>query len=127
VLRVKLRRLDGWNELRRRHAASYTELLGDAVTPPPVAEWANPVWHLYVIRTPARDRVREALADASVASGMHYPVPLHLQPALASLGHAPGAFPAAEAWALSALSLPMFPELQQDELERVAAVVKAAA
>jgi dTDP-4-amino-4,6-dideoxygalactose transaminase len=126
VLRVKLRRLDGWNELRRRHAASYTTLLEDAVTTPPVAEWANPVWHLYVIRSPARDRIREALGDASVASGMHYPVPLHLQPALASLGHGPGSFPAAEAWAASALSLPMFPELEEDEVERVAAVVKAA-
>ena len=127
VLRVKLRRLDGWNELRRRHAASYTSLLDGAVTTPPRRRAGpNPVWHLYVIRSAARDRVRGALGDANVASGMHYPVPLHLQPALASLGHGPGAFPAAEAWAASALSLPMFPELEQDEVERVAAIVKAA-
>ncbi len=114
---MKPRRLDGWTtELRRRHAASYTALLDDAVDrTPPVADWVNPVWHLYVIRSAARDRVREALSDANIASGMHYPVPLHLQPALASLGHGPGAFPAAEAWAASALSLPMFPELEAEE------------
>jgi dTDP-4-amino-4,6-dideoxygalactose transaminase len=123
VLRVKLRRLDGWNELRRRHAAAYTELLDGVVVTPEVAEWAAPVWHLYVIRTEARDRVRDALAAEGIASGMHYPVPLHLQPALAPLGHAPGDFPAAEKWAETALSLPLFPELRQDELERVAAVV----
>ena len=126
VLRVKLRRLDAWNELRRSHAAVYTELLDGAVLCPAVAEWADPVWHLYVIRTPARDRVRDALTEASIASGMHYPVPLHLQPALASLGHGPGDFPATEAWAESALSLPMFPELERDELERVASAVQTA-
>jgi dTDP-4-amino-4,6-dideoxygalactose transaminase len=126
VLRVKLQRLDAWNELRRRHAAAYGELLNGAVKRPDVAEWADPVWHLYVIRTPVRDRVRDALSEAAIASGMHYPVPLHLQPALVSLGHRPGDFPATEAWAESALSLPMFPELEQAELERVAAAVEAA-
>jgi dTDP-4-amino-4,6-dideoxygalactose transaminase len=127
VLRVKLRRLDGWNALRRQHAAAYGELLADAVRTPEVAEWAAPVWHLYVIRTPARDRVRDALAAAGIASGMHYPVPLHLQPALASLGHGPGDFPATEAWAETALSLPMFPELEGSEVERIAETVRAGA
>ncbi len=127
VLRVKLRRLDGWNELRRQHAATYGRLLADTVHTPEVAEWAAPVWHLYVIRTPARDIVRDALATAGIASGMHYPVPLHLQPALASLGHGPGDFPATEAWAEAALSLPMFPELEDGELERVAEAVRAGA
>ena len=126
VLRVKLRRLDAWNALRRQHAATYAGLLDGAVLGPSVADWADPVWHLYVVRTPARDRVRDALAEASIASGMHYPVPLHLQPALASLGHKPGDFPATEAWAESALSLPMFPELEQAELERIASAVQAA-
>ncbi|HEX6762574.1 MAG TPA: DegT/DnrJ/EryC1/StrS family aminotransferase [Gaiellaceae bacterium] len=126
VLRVKLRRLDAWNELRRGHAAAYTELLDGAVTTPEVAEWADPVWHLYVVRTPERDRVRDALGADAIASGMHYPVPLHLQPALASLGHGPGDFPAAEAWAATGLSLPLFPELEPVELERVAAAVRAA-
>ena len=127
VLRVKLRRLDGWNELRRRHAATYGELLGDAVRTPEVAAWAAPVWHLYVIRTPARDAVRDALTAAGSASGMHYPVPLHLQPALAKLGHTAGDFPATEAWAESALSLPMFPELESSELERIVEAVRAGA
>jgi dTDP-4-amino-4,6-dideoxygalactose transaminase len=127
VLRVKLRRLDDWNKLRRQHAAAYGELLDGSVRGPDVADWADPVWHLYVIRTPARDRVREALTEAGIASGMHYPVPLHLQPALASLGHKPGDFPATEAWAQSALSLPMFPELEQAEVERIASAVQAAA
>ncbi len=68
---------------------------------PEVAEWADPVWHLYVVRTAAARRVREALAADAIASGMHYPVPLHLQPALAPLGHG-GDFPAAEAWAARA-------------------------
>ncbi len=126
VLRVKLRRLDGWNELRRSHAAAYTELLDGHVTTPAVADWAAPVWHLYVIQTPLRDRVRDALGAEAIASGMHYPVPLHLQPALASLGYAAGDFPAAEAWAAGALSLPLFPELEPAELQRVAATVEAA-
>jgi len=126
VLRVKLRRLDEWNALRRKHAVAYTGLLEDAVTTPEVADWANPVWHLYVIRTAARDLARDELAAAGIASGMHYPVPLHLQPALSSLGHQRGDFPAAEAWAASALSLPMFPELTPNEIERVAATVEAA-
>ncbi len=127
VLRVKLRHLDAWNALRRRHAASYGELLADVVQTPEVAEWAAPVWHLYVIRTPKRDAVRDALATAEIASGMHYPVPLHLQPALAALGHGAGDFPATEAWAETALSVPMFPELEEAEIARVVAAVRTGA
>jgi dTDP-4-amino-4,6-dideoxygalactose transaminase len=127
VLRVKLRHLDRWNELRREHAAAYTSLLGNAVRTPQVAPWALPVWHLYVIRAANRDDVREALAREGIASGMHYPVPLHLQPALAALGYSRGDFPAAEEWARTLLSLPLFPELERAEVERVAEVVSAAA
>ena len=127
VLRVKLRRLDGWNELRRSHAAAYTELLDGVVTTPEVAEWADPVWHLYIVRSPDRDHIRDALGADAIASGMHYPVPLHLQPALASLGHSVGDFPAAEKWAATGLSLPLFPELEPAELARVADAVRAAA
>ena len=123
VLRVKLRRLDGWNELRRSHAAAYTELLDGGVTTPEVADWADPVWHLYVVRSPDRERIRFALGADAIASGMHYPVPLHLQPALVSLGHEPGDFPAAEAWAETGLSLPLFPELERGEIERVVKAV----
>jgi dTDP-4-amino-4,6-dideoxygalactose transaminase len=123
VLRVKLRHLADWTERRRAHAASYNELLAGSVSLPPVAAWADPVWHLYVIRVENRDELRQALADEGIASGLHYPVPLHLQPALEDLGHRPGDFPVAEEWARTLLSLPMFPELEPDEIARVADVV----
>ncbi len=123
VLRVKLRHLADWTEQRRAHAASYNRLLEGSVTLPPVAPWANPVWHLYVIRAQNRDDLRQALGDEGIATGMHYPLPLHLQPALANLGHAAGDFPVSEAWAGTLLSLPMFAELEPEEIERVAAVV----
>ena len=123
VLRVKLRHLDRWNELRREHAATYSALLAETVQTPLVADWARPVWHLYVIRLANRDELREALGAEGIASGMHYPLPLHLQPALASLGYSAGDFPVTESWAARMLSLPMFPELEPGEIERVASVV----
>jgi len=123
VLRVKLRHLDAWNAARRSHATAYSSLLGDAVRVPLVAPWADPVWHLYVVRVANRDEVRSALDEAGIASGLHYPVPLHLQPALQSLGHRGGDFPVAEEWARTLLSLPMFPELESAEITRVAEVV----
>jgi dTDP-4-amino-4,6-dideoxygalactose transaminase len=127
VLRVKLRHLDRWNELRREHAAGYTSLLSDTVQTPLVAPWALPVWHLYVIRAANRDELRDALAEERIASGMHYPIPLHLQPALAMLGYRKGDFPVAEEWAGRMLSLPIFPELERAEVERVAEVVSRVA
>jgi dTDP-4-amino-4,6-dideoxygalactose transaminase len=123
VLLVKLRHLPEWNAARRRHASALTELIGEAVVTPRVAEWADPVWHLYVIRAENRDEIRDALAADEIASGMHYPLPLHLQPALARLGYTAGDFPATEEWARTLLSLPMFPELEAGEVERIAAVV----
>ncbi len=124
---MKLRHLDRWNVLRREHAATYSELLGAAVRTPETADWALPVWHLYVIRTDERDELREALAAHEIASGMHYPIPLHLQPALAKLGYSDGDFPVTESWARTLLSLPMFPELRDDEIRRVANVVSGVA
>lgn len=126
VLRVKLRHLDRWTELRRGHAAAYEELL-DGVVVPTTADWAEPVWHLYVIRTEDRDGLREALAAEGVFAGMHYPLPLHKQPALLDLGYPDGAFPATEEWARTLLSLPLFPELERAEIERVASLVRNAA
>lgn len=125
VLRVKLRHLRGWNDARRRHAAALTARIGHAVKTPQVAEWANPVWHLYVIRAENRAELRDALAAEEIATGMHYPLPLHLQPALKRLGHSAGDFPATEEWARTLLSLPMFPELEPDEVERIGAIVSA--
>jgi dTDP-4-amino-4,6-dideoxygalactose transaminase len=127
VLRVKLRHLDDWNAARRAHAAHYSALLDPAVEVPQVAEWAEPVWHLYTIETASRDEVRAALDEAGIGNGLHYPRPLHLQPALAMLGHREGEFPVAERRAGTLLSLPMFAELRPDEVERVAAVVRDAA
>jgi dTDP-4-amino-4,6-dideoxygalactose transaminase len=123
VLRVKLRHLASWTDARRAHAAAYERLLAGSVRTPQTAEWANPVWHLYVIRAENRDEIRDALAAEDIASGMHYPLPLHLQPALSMLGHSAGDFPATEEWARTLLSLPMFAELRPDEIERVADVV----
>jgi dTDP-4-amino-4,6-dideoxygalactose transaminase len=125
VLRVKLRHLERWNDLRRAHAAVYDALLDGAVSTPRVADWADPVWHLYVIRAANRDELRNALDGAGVATGMHYPTPLHLQPALEPLGYRRGDFPVAEAWADTLLSLPMYAELERDEIELVADVVRS--
>jgi len=126
VLRVKLTHLDRWNELRRGHAAAYEAALGDTgIQTPQAAPWAEHVWHVYAARTPRREELRSALAADGIATGIHYPVPLHQQPALAHLGYARGAFPATEAWADEQLSLPMFAELEPHEIEQVAGVVAA--
>jgi dTDP-4-amino-4,6-dideoxygalactose transaminase len=124
VLRVKLKYLDRWNGLRRRHAAAYEEALtGTSVRTPQTAPWAEHAWHVYAVRTPRRDRLRSALAAHGIGTGLHYPVPLHFQAPLARLNYAPGAFPASEAWADELLSLPMFAELERHEIERVAEIV----
>jgi dTDP-4-amino-4,6-dideoxygalactose transaminase len=121
VLRVKLRHLDRWNELRRRHAEAYAAALADSgLVLPAVQDGAEHVWHLYVVQSRDRDGLRGALAAQGVATGMHYPVPVHLQPAVRGLGYARGAFPVAESLADGLLSLPMFPELERDEIDLVA-------
>jgi dTDP-4-amino-4,6-dideoxygalactose transaminase len=127
VLRVKLRHLDDWTARRRAHAASFDGLLDGAVETPRVAEGANPVWHLYVIGSDLRPELQAALEAADVATGLHYPTPLHLQPALAQLGYAEGDFPESELRARRSLSLPMFPELRPDEIEHIAEVVRSVA
>jgi dTDP-4-amino-4,6-dideoxygalactose transaminase len=123
VLRVKLRYLDVWNRQRTDHASLYTKLLAPYAEVPVTADGAEPSWHLYVVRAANRDALRDALSEAGIASGLHYPRPLHLQPALSFLGHGAGSFPLAEELARTSISLPMFPELRKDEIERVAAVV----
>ncbi len=121
LLRVKLRHLDTWNARRREHAAAYTELLeGAGVTPPLPAPDVEPVWHLYVIEVDGRDRLRAALGQRGIETGIHYPVPIHLQPAYADLGLGPGSFPVAERRAARMLSLPMFPELEPGAVKDVA-------
>jgi dTDP-4-amino-4,6-dideoxygalactose transaminase len=128
VLRAKLRRLEQWNEQRRAAAAYYDELLVgvDAVQTPSVAPGNVPVWHLYVVRVPARDHVLAELQAAGIGAAIHYPVPVHLTPAFRCLGHQPGDFPVAEAAAAEILSLPLYPGITAAQQERVAAaLVKA--
>lgn len=126
VLRVKLRHLERWNALRRLHAASYDATLSQTdVRTPRTAAWSEHVWHLYVVRSKERDRLRSRLAASDIETGLHYPLPLHLQPALADLGYSRGAFPVTESWADELLSLPMFPELEPSEVELVTDAVIA--
>ncbi|HKP35550.1 MAG TPA: DegT/DnrJ/EryC1/StrS family aminotransferase [Pyrinomonadaceae bacterium] len=125
VLNVKLKHLDRWNDLRRRHAARYTELLTDAklILPTEMA-YARHVYHLYVVQSDARDQLQKQLADAGIQTGIHYPIPIHLQPAYASLGHKSGDFPEAERQADRVLSLPMFAELTDEQIKSVARTIQ---
>ncbi|HKQ53650.1 MAG TPA: DegT/DnrJ/EryC1/StrS family aminotransferase [Pyrinomonadaceae bacterium] len=125
VLGVKLRHLDKWNALRREHAARYGELLnGSQLLLPRELPDREHVYHLYVVQTQARDALQQTLAEAGVQTGIHYPVPIHLQPAYAALGHKAGDFPEAERQAARVLSLPMFPELTEKQIMHVAETIR---
>ncbi len=125
ILRVKLRHLEDWTEARRTIARRYDALLGgcDVVQIPEAMPWARHVYHLYAVRTPNRDDLRARLASEGVQTGIHYPVPVHLQPAYASLGYRLGDFPETERAAHEVLSLPMFPELTGEQVDAVAAAL----
>jgi dTDP-4-amino-4,6-dideoxygalactose transaminase len=126
ILRVKLRHLDAWNARRREVAARYALLLANSgLRLPEAAPWAEHVYHLYVVRHARRDDLLAALAKERIFAGLHYPRPIHLQPAYGGLGHRPGAFPNAEAQATTVLSLPMFAELTDGESNRIAGVLAA--
>ena len=127
VLELKLRLLDGWNEERRAAARFLSEGLaavGDLVLPA-VAPGSEPVWHLYVVRTPDPDSLARFLGERGIATGRHYPDPVHLSPAYASLGYASGAFPVAEQVAREGLSLPIFPGISEAQLTAVVEGVRA--
>ncbi len=127
VLNVKLPRLEGWNLARRKHADQYRQSLqgvGDLRLPALCPEDINHVYHLFVIEAEHRDAMQQYLARAGVQTGIHYPVPIHLQPAYADLGYRHGAFPVAEKIASRILSLPMFPELRSEEIEYVASSIR---
>lgn len=128
VLRAKLRRLREWNEQRRRAAAAYDEMLAGAhgVRTPATLPGNEHVWHLYVVRVARRDEVLGQLQAEGVGAGVHYPVPVHLTPAMADLGYAQGAFPVAERAAREILSLPMFPGITRAQQERVVDVLLSA-
>lgn len=120
ILRVKLQHLDEWNEAKREIAAYYTDRLSStALITPSVLPDTSPVWHLYVVRCNDRDTLRKQLQEAGISSGIHYPIPLHLQPAYAHLELEPGSFPQSESAAQSILSLPMYPELKKVQMDRV--------
>jgi len=112
VLRAKLPHLDAWTDRRRAIAAAYAEGLRDSgLILPHVPDWADPVWHLYVVRSPDRDGLQKRLAEAGVGTLIHYPIPPHMQAAYANLGLAPDALPLARQLAGEVLSLPIGPQL----------------
>ena len=128
VLRAKLRRLATWNDQRCAAAAIYGDLLRDvdAVETPTVAPGNSHVYHLYVVRVPERDKVLHAMQGAGVGASVHYPVPVHLQGAMRSLGHREGDFPVSESAARSILSLPIYPGITRDQQQRVVETLVAA-
>ncbi|MDG2333106.1 MAG: DegT/DnrJ/EryC1/StrS family aminotransferase [Myxococcota bacterium] len=128
VLRAKLRRLDSWNDARRRAARYYDEALGDVagVELPPGGRDASHVWHIYAVRVSSRDRVLEELQAAGVGVGIHYPTPIHLLGGFAFLGHRGGEFPRAESAAAAMISLPLFPGIREAQQERVVELLAAA-
>jgi dTDP-4-amino-4,6-dideoxygalactose transaminase len=125
VLRVKLTQLDTWNEARQVRAAIYGELLaGLGLALPVTGSDRTHVYHLYVIRSRERDRLRECLQLSGVSTGIHYPLPVHLQPYYRHLSVGPGSLPETEAAVSEIVSLPMYPELTRKQQERVAAALR---
>jgi len=126
ILRIKLRHLSGWNEQRRAAARIYDQLLAPmsgSVVCPVESDSSKSVYHLYVVRTQFRNELQKYLTDAGIGTGIHYPVPIHLQAAYASRGWKRGDFPNTEAAAEEILSLPMFAGLSRDQQERVVETV----
>jgi dTDP-4-amino-4,6-dideoxygalactose transaminase len=128
VLGVKLRHLEPWTEARRQRADVYGKFLaGTSAAVPQVRPGSRHVFHQFAVRVPQREAVRAQLTGAGVQTGIHYPIPLHLQPAYRDLGYAEGDFPVAERVAGEILSLPIFPELTDSQVEMIAGVIRAAA
>ena len=125
ILGVKLRHLERWTNARRAHAAAYDESLSESgAVVPRARDGARHVYHLYVVRVPQREALRARLASAGVQTGIHYPIPLHLQTAYRDLGYTRGDFPVAERLAEEVLSLPMFPEMTHQQIETVAGIIR---
>jgi dTDP-4-amino-4,6-dideoxygalactose transaminase len=122
-LSVKLKHLPKWTEQRRAAAQRYRELFAaagvDGPSLPFEPAWTRPVYHLFVVRVPDRETLQKRLNEVNVATGIHYPIPLHLQKAYAEMGYEPGAFPVSEKAAVEILSLPMFPGLQPEQQKKV--------
>jgi dTDP-4-amino-4,6-dideoxygalactose transaminase len=125
ILRVKLRYLPAWTEARRLRGSAYAQLLGDnsGIVIPAEMPYSRHVYHVYAIRTQARETLQQLLRNEGIQTGIHYPIPVHLQPAHADLGYRKGDFPNAEIAANEVLSLPMYPELPFAQLEQVASAL----
>ncbi len=127
ILQVKLRHLPKWTEQRQSAAKEYGRLLTDAgnpVTAPYEPKWSHAVYHLYVVRTTDRDGFMAQMTAANIGTGIHYPIPLHLQKAYQHLGYAAGDFPVCEKAAQEIVSLPMFPQLTAEQQQRVVAEIR---
>lgn len=133
ILRIKLKRLEDWNEKRRYNASLYNELLNteahhsstlNTVITPFVPSWTKPVFHLYIIRTQKRDELQKYLADNGISTGLHYPIPLHLQNAYKNINLTNGNYPVTERVSNEILSLPMFPGLTSEQIGYVADKIK---
>jgi dTDP-4-amino-4,6-dideoxygalactose transaminase len=125
-LSVKLPHLASWNKSRRELAHRYHELFADAkdsMILPREAAWTKGVYHLYVVRVSDREALQAHLAEAGIGTGIHYPIPLHLQKAYQHLNYKKGDFPVTERVAAEIVSLPMFPQLKKDQLASVASSV----
>ncbi len=128
ILRVKLRHLERWTEARRAHAARYRALLADCgVAIPAEAPYARHVYHIYAVRAPDREGLMKALAEKGIQTAIHYPVPVHLQPAYADPAYGPGSFPHSEEAAQQVISLPMYPEMTEAHQERVSSALRVIA
>lgn len=124
ILRVKLRYLDAWTEARRTHADLYNELLANSSVKLPVEmPYSHHVYHVYAVRLPQRDQLQKKLNDQGIQTGIHYPIPVHLQAAYADLGYSSGDFPHSEAASNEVLSLPMYAELSKEQVEHVGAAL----
>ncbi|HJP17872.1 MAG TPA: DegT/DnrJ/EryC1/StrS family aminotransferase [Nitrospinota bacterium] len=123
VLRVKLKKLDHWNEMRRKHANSYNSSLRDGIITPVEKEYSKHVFHLYVIRTQNRDEIKEWLKNKGILTSIHYPLPVHFQRSYKDLCYKKNNFPITEKYSLEILSLPIFPELNKEQEEYTCEVI----
>lgn len=125
ILGVKLRHLDDWNSRRRKIANLYNQLLSDTVITPREADHSRHVYHLYVVRTPSRDQLQKYLKSKGIHTAIHYPTPIHLQEAYRELGYGLGSFPVAEKHSEEVISLPIYPELREEEVEYVTEQIRS--
>lgn len=123
VLLIKFKRIDEFNDKRRRNAELYSELLSDSIRHPVARSGVVHVYHQYTIRSPKRNKIQQRLRDHDIASVIYYPIPLHLQEALSFLGYKKGDFPVAEEAAASVLSLPIYPELKKSAIKEIADII----